>query len=720
MQVSRNNRRMFGVHLFFLLLLLVMELMTSQTLSAVEPESALYSDQAMEREKVYAAKEEILRAKIQTTVDEKETQSLQLQLQLLTKLRELPWRPGKPAVDLEFSDLDLHNTVSWREAEKYLERYVNIMRESKLSARNIKNTNKQIQELYDKLLALDGVDPQQDVLQLQYAYQMRKLANQKQIDEQLQQGLDEAKEKFPQILARAYSGQEAINRQLDIVGRERGTLQHQEDTLHLAMTSDEALIQQQESLLAGYLGGNLAPDESRVMHYEQLKLLNYQVTKLNRESQLLAQRLVLYENIEKALWLQLLGVDPNYFKISNGLGDLVEELESLQGITKKIHYQVYAREKELSTLRGGNAVVGPKAQELIGSLDEIVRESLTKLANFDQRIGILVDKSSIMKRIIEQRQSPLGSMVIKTREVTNDFLQKVLAVLRFPLVSYNGMSISLLLVLEIIALLVCSIIVSRLYGLLVLRTGRKRKWSERTVHLVQAVGKYPFILAVAMVILSVVGINTSSLALVAGALSVGIGFGMQAIVNNLVSGIILLFDKSIRPGDYISFGSNMLNSSFRGSVVQMNIRATVLRTNDNISIIIPNGDLLASQVVNWTYADETICYRVPFSVAYGTDIDLVKAVIGKAMIDLPVVLGSPEPQIWLAKHAESSLDFLAAIWVEGEHARLPARTFDLVLTAIYKTLRAHGIEIPFPQLNLHLPKKTAEQPAFHDFRHFPN
>jgi len=293
-------------------------------------------------------------------------------------------------------------------------------------------------------------------------------------------------------------------------------------------------------------------------------------------------------------------------------------------------------------------------------------------------------------------------MVTKTRDATDDIFEKIVSVLKYPLVSYSGMSISLLLFVQLFALLVFGIIINRLYGHMVLRMGKKRKWSEQTVHLVQAVGKYPFIFIVAMITLSVVGINTRSLALVAGALSVGIGFGMQTIVSNLVSGIILLFDKSIRPGDFISLGENSQSGGFRGNVVQMNIRATVLQTNDNINIVIPNADLMASKVVNWTYSDDKIRFRIPFSVAYGTDVDRVKSLVKEAVLGLPVVLSQPEPQIWMAEHADSSLAFVAAIWVEGQSARQPARATDTVLTTIYKTLYEHGIEIPFPQMDLRL------------------
>ena len=120
----------------------------------------------------------------------------------------------------------------------------------------------------------------------------------------------------------------------------------------------------------------------------------------------------------------------------------------------------------------------------------------------------------------------------------------------------------------------------------------------------------------------------------------------------------------------------------RGNVVQMNIRATVLRTNDNIDVIIPNADLMASQVVNWTYSDEKVRLRIPFSVAYGTDIDQIKALLKETVAGLPIVLSKPEPQIWLERQTGHSLYYLATIWVEGENARQPAKTTDTVLSAI--------------------------------------
>jgi small-conductance mechanosensitive channel len=673
-----------------------------QSLEAVEPDAKLYSEHAAERDAAYKIRVQQLAEKITAAVDDKEKQRFLVQQQLLIKLEELPDKFKKSSIDLGFSELDLQKTLSWPDVEQYLERYISVIQESKISVQNLENTSKQMQTLYNRLIALDEKDPDQEILQLQYAFQVRKFAQQTEIEKQLKEGMEIAKEQYPAVLEHIPIDQEMIHKQDEILDQAKKKLQEREDEKILATAGDDVLIQQQESLLAGYLGRELTDDEKKEMNYEQLKLLKQQVQQLIKDDQILEGRIDLLEEEQKSIWFHLLAGKPDFFKLSDSSGDINKQINVLRKNTDKAHSLIYTYEKELSTLRGGNALVGPKAQELINTLDEKVRTVFTLLSGIDQRAEMLANKGRLLDRAIDLKQSTLSSMVTKTREATDDIFERIMYVLKYPLISYSGMSLSLLLVIQVLVLLVFGIIINRLYVFTVLRMGNKRNWSEQTVHLIQAVGKYPFIFIVAMIMLSVVGINTRSLALVAGALSVGIGFGMQTIVNNLVSGIILLFDKSIRPGDFICLGENSTTDGLRGNVVQMNIRATVLRTNDNINIIIPNADLMASQVINWTYSDEKIRFRIPFSVAYGTDIDKVKSLIKEAILDLPVVLSEPEPQIWMASHADSSLAFLAAIWVEGPNARQPARITDIVLTSIYKTLHEHGIEIPFPQMDLRL------------------
>lgn len=682
---------------------------TSARVEAVEPDGRLFSENMEERYRSYAAIEQEISRKIDSTSDTKSAKTYMLEQQVLTKLKEMPVADEKHPIDLRFSEWDSREKISWQEAERFLERYVDILKEMKLSAENHENTKLQMEKLAGQLFKIDSNSSENLLLQLQHAYQVRKFAHQNKITEQLREGIKAAETAYPEIVKRIILHDQMVFEQKRRVSEVRKEVDEQLEKARLESAANEAQIQQQESVLAGYLGHDLSDDETRKMNYEQLKLLAMQVGQLFLKKNELEGRVTLMEEEMQASWFETISSRADFLRLTDNAGDLQNQADQLQKDVNTLHEQMYQHEKDLSSLRGGNALVGPKAEGLIGSLDDDIRSFFTQLSSIDQRRVRAEIKSRLLEKAIDLRQSFLGAMVTRTREVTNNFYERIITFIQHPLVSYNGMSISLLLLLQVAGLLAAGIVTNRLYGAVVQKMGKKRRWSERTIHLVDALGKYPFIIIVGLIILSVAGVNTRSLALIAGALSVGIGFGMQTIVNNLVSGIILLFDKSIRPGDFISLGGGTGASDFRGNVVQMNIRATVLRTNDNINVIIPNADLMASQVVNWTYSDERIRFRVPFSVAYGTDIDRVKTLIKEAMLALPVVLPYPKPQVWMAEHGESSLSFLAAIWVEGQNARQPARTSDSVLTAIYTTLESNGIEIPFPQMDLRFRQQDGEQ-----------
>ena len=705
-RVLLNNTKK---HRCFVALLLCVFCIPTGFLEAVEPDARLFSENIEERHSVYSTIAQEITRKIDAANDVQTTQSYLLEQQVLTKLKEMPGSAEKHPIDLRFSEWASRETISWQDAEQFLERYVDILKEMKISTENQETTKIQMEKLADQLFEIDEKDSKNTLLQLQHAYQVRKFIHQKEISKQLKQGVIAAETAYPEMIKRITLQDQMVFEQKSNVRETKRKVEKHLQKARLESAANEARIQQQESILAGYLGHDLSDDDKRKMNYEQLKLLVMEVDQLLLDKKQQEERVNLLEEDLQASWFETISSRADFFILSDKVRDLKKQAEELQKDISSLHERMYQHEKDFSSLRGGNALVGPKAQELIRSLDVDIRSFFTQLSSVDQRRVKAEIKSRLLEKAIDLRQSSLGAMVTRTREVTDNFYEKIVTFLHNPLVSYNGMSISLLLLVQVAGLLTAGIAINRLYGAAVQKMGKKRRWSERTIHLVDALGKYPFIVAVGLIILSVAGVNTRSLALIAGALSVGIGFGMQTIVNNLVSGIILLFDKSIRPGDFISLGGGPDASGFRGNVVQMNIRATVLRTNDNINVIIPNADLMASQVVNWTYSDERIRFRVPFSVAYGTDIDRVKALIKDAMLALPVVMPYPEPQVWMAEHGESSLSFLAAIWVEGQNARQPARTSDSVLTAIYTTLQTNGIEIPFPQMDLRFRQPDGEK-----------
>ncbi len=211
---------------------------------------------------------------------------------------------------------------------------------------------------------------------------------------------------------------------------------------------------------------------------------------------------------------------------------------------------------------------------------------------------------------------------------------------------------------------------------------------------------YLIILIAIFAAFSSIGLDFRNFALIAGALSVGIGFGLQSIVNNFVSGLILLFEGSLRVGDYIE-----LETGLQGIVKEINTRSTLIRTNDNIDMVVPNSHFMTSQLTNWTLREPMARFRIGFGVAYGSDKQKVKeaALAAAAKVDLVVKhMPSRQPDVWLVDFGDNALLFELLVWVSQAGVRRPARVRAEILWELETQLRERGIEIPFPQRDLHL------------------
>jgi small-conductance mechanosensitive channel len=204
----------------------------------------------------------------------------------------------------------------------------------------------------------------------------------------------------------------------------------------------------------------------------------------------------------------------------------------------------------------------------------------------------------------------------------------------------------------------------------------------------------------AIIVLSSVGIDFSSLAFFSGAIGVGVGFGLQKIVSNLVSGIILLADKSIKPGDVITVGDSF------GWVESMGARYTSVVTLDGREFLIPNEDFVTQRVINWSYSNEEVRLDVEFGVSYGTDPHKAIELALEAATSVDRALKTPAPVCNFKAFGDSSLDFTLSFWIKDPKTGT-ANVRSRALLALWDIFKRDGIEIPFPQrdVNLRTPVK---------------
>jgi small-conductance mechanosensitive channel len=198
-----------------------------------------------------------------------------------------------------------------------------------------------------------------------------------------------------------------------------------------------------------------------------------------------------------------------------------------------------------------------------------------------------------------------------------------------------------------------------------------------------------------LIVLSTVGIDFSALAFFSGAVGVGLGFGLQKIVSNLVSGIILLADKSIKPGDVITVGDSF------GWVESMGARYTAIVTRDGREFLIPNEDFVTQRVVNWSYSNDEVRIDVEFGVSYAADPHKVIALALEAIKSVKRVLATPPPVCHLKAFGDSSIDFILRFWIRDPIDGL-TNVRGQVLLALWDILKRESVEIPFPQRDLNM------------------
>jgi small-conductance mechanosensitive channel len=197
------------------------------------------------------------------------------------------------------------------------------------------------------------------------------------------------------------------------------------------------------------------------------------------------------------------------------------------------------------------------------------------------------------------------------------------------------------------------------------------------------------------IVLDNAGIHLGALTVFAGAVGVGVGFGLQNIASNFISGLVILAERPITVGDRVEV------AGIAGQVQHIRARSTVIVTNDNITMIVPNTKFIDSPVTNWTYGDPRVRFRIPVGVAYGSDINKVREALLAAGNENQNTLKDPAPSVFLEKFGDNSIDFELVVW-SSEMSYRPRRYRSDLNFAMEEKLREAGIEIAFPQRDLHI------------------
>jgi small-conductance mechanosensitive channel len=273
-------------------------------------------------------------------------------------------------------------------------------------------------------------------------------------------------------------------------------------------------------------------------------------------------------------------------------------------------------------------------------------------------------------------------------------------VINYPLIELGDSHVTLNTFLKLLVLLALVLVTERyLRRLLRRRVLAHTRLEPDLQYAVSRFAGYCFIAVGFFFALKVIHLDLSAFAVIVGGLGIGVGFGLQNVISNFVSGLIILAERPIALGHRIEVGS------VAGQVTRINLRSTTVVTNDNITIIVPNSNFITNAVTNWSYGDPKVRFRLSVGVAYGSDVEKLRTLLLEVAAENSAALKQPAPSVRFVGFGDSALNFELAVWTI-QMAQSPTRFRSDLYFAIERKLRENKIEIPFPQRDLHLRSGT--------------
>lgn len=470
------------------------------------------------------------------------------------------------------------------------------------------------------------------------------------------------------------------------------------DTIVRLQEANTKLLREQSQLL-------LLPDET-IEDQAVARLRNQRVAKEKINVAILEARLDMYENEYDTLQIlsQEEGVDVE--RIQKRFSERQRELQDISLKAKDWFNQNEVERSNTNAFLADIEMRGGVNQNSF--LAGIANDRLTLIQETSvllQKLQTEIADSLFMGRILENQllkyQGVLMNTINRTKSTLSYAWRNVKQLLRTPLFTVGDTPVTAVSFFQFLLIVfVCWWIafwLNRVFN----RMGNKRGDDKLPAYyLAGRLTYYAIILFGFLYGLTAVGIDFTNFALVAGALAIGLGFGLQSIVNNFVSGLILLFERSIKVGDFIELYDQKNGKPLWGEVKEINVRATIITDNDNVDIVIPNSEFINTKMLNWTLKEPQRRMRYAFRVAYGMDKELVRESVLAAAEALPHTLkGIPgrNPAVWLVDFKDYYYEFELVVWLTSRAVKRPNGIRAAYMWAIDTALRENNIEIPVPQ-----------------------
>lgn len=284
----------------------------------------------------------------------------------------------------------------------------------------------------------------------------------------------------------------------------------------------------------------------------------------------------------------------------------------------------------------------------------------------------------------------------ESKEVANQFWEQVKAFFNTELLKIGEKPFTLLTALYMVVAFVILLLIAKKLSKFLENKILSSRITDRGVRSsISSIFRYIFLFLGIIFIFQSAGFDLGSFDLLAGALGVGIGFGLQNIAQNIISGLIILFERPIKVGDRIEVGNIV------GDVTSISMRSTKIVTNDNINVIVPNSEFINNKVINWSYNERKVRFRFPIGVSYNEDPNKVREITLQVASKHKGVLKFPEPQLLFDDYGDSSLNFELVVWTSS-YIQRPKLLKSELYYAIFEAFNREGIEIPFPQRDLNL------------------